>query len=114
PAFAIDSFGSAVDIGPGSPTGMAFGYGAKFPARYQDALYIADWSFGKLRAVHLKPDGASYRGEAEDFVSGQPFPITDFLVNPLDGAMYAAVGGRGAQSALYRIAYRGSESTAPS
>jgi putative heme-binding domain-containing protein len=114
PAFVIDSFGAVVDIGPGSPTGIAFGYGARFPAKYQEALFIADWSFGKLRAVHLTPDGASYSGEAEDFVSGQPFPITDFVVHPLDGAMYVAVGGRGAQSALYRITYRGAESTAPS
>jgi putative heme-binding domain-containing protein len=114
PVFAIDSLGAVADVGPGSPTGIAFGYGARFPARYQDALFIADWSFGKLRAMHLKPDGASYTGEVEDFVSGQPFPITDFVVNPADGAIYAAVGGRGAQSALYRISYRGTESTAPS
>ncbi len=55
PEYAIDSFGTAVDIGPGSPTGVAFGYGAKFPTKYQEAFYIADWSFGKLRAVHLTP-----------------------------------------------------------
>jgi putative heme-binding domain-containing protein len=109
----LDSFGAVVNIGPGSPTGVAFGYGAKFPAKYQDAFYIADWSFGKLRAVHLKPEGSSYAAEVEDFVSGQPFPVTDFVVNPNDGAMYLAVGGRGAQSALYRVTYRGSESTAP-
>ncbi len=114
PAFFIDSLGAVVDIGPGSPTGIAFGYGAKFPAKYQEALYIADWSFGKLRAVHLRPEGASYSAEVEEFVSGQPFPVTDFLVNPSDGAMYVAVGGRGAQSALYRVTYRGEESTAPS
>ena len=109
----LDSFGAAVDIGPGSPTGVAFGYGAKFPAKYQEAFYIADWSFGKLRAVHLKPEGSSYTAEVEDFVGGQPFPITDFVVSPKDGAMYIAVGGRGAQSALYRVTYTGSESTAP-
>ena len=28
----------SVDIGPGSPTGVSFGYGAKFPAKYQEAL----------------------------------------------------------------------------
>ena len=45
-----------VNIGPGSPTGVTFGTGAKFPAKYQDALFIADWSFGKLYAIHLTPD----------------------------------------------------------
>ena len=109
----LDSFGAVVDIGPGSPTGVAFGYGARFPAKYQEAFYIADWSFGKLRAVHLRPEGSSYAAEVEDFIGGQPFPITDFVVSPKDGAMYIAVGGRGAQSALYRVTYTGSESTAP-
>lgn len=109
----VDSFGAVVNIGPGSPTGIGFGYGAKFPAKYQNALFLADWSFGKLRAVHLRPDGASYAADVEDFISGQPFPVTDFVINPRDGAMYLAVGGRGAQSALYRATYVGSESTAP-
>jgi glucose/arabinose dehydrogenase len=114
PAHYVDSVAEVVNIGPGSPTGIAFGYGAKFPAKYQDALYLADWSFGKLRAVHLKPSGASYTGEVEDFIGGQPFPVTDFVIHPADGSMLLAVGGRGAQSALYRVTYAGPESTAPS
>ena len=109
PAYFIDSFGAVVDIGPGSPTGIAFGYGAKFPKKYQDALFICDWSFGKLRAVHLRPEGASYAAEVEEFISGQPLPVTDLVVNPKDGAIYLAVGGRGTQSALYRITYTGGE-----
>jgi putative heme-binding domain-containing protein len=113
PDYYFDSFGAAVNIGPGSPTGIGFGYGAKFPARYQDALYLADWSFGKVRAVHLTPSGATYTGEAEDFISGQPFPVTDFVINPHDGSMLLIVGGRRAQSALYRVTYVGNESTAP-
>lgn len=113
PDYYIDSFGAAVNIGPGSPTGATFGYGAKFPAKYQDALFLADWSFGKIRAVHLTPNGASYTGEIEDFVNGQPFPICDLIINPHDGSMLMVVGGRGAQSAVYRVTYVGSESTAP-
>ena len=109
PAYYIDSFGAVVDIGPGSPTGITFGYGAKFPAKYHDALFISDWSFGKLRAVHLRPEGASYTAEVEEFLSGQPLPVTDVVINPKDGAMYLAVGGRGAQSALYRVTYTGGE-----
>lgn len=114
PDYYFDSFGSVVDVGPGSPTGIAFGYGAKFPAKYQNALFISDWSFGKLRAVHLTPTGGSYTGEVEEFISGQPFPVADVIVNPTDGAMYVVVGGRRAQSALYRVTYTGTESTAPS
>src|SRR5262249_51936873 len=44
---------------------------------------------------------------------GQPFPVTDFVINPRDGSMLLAVGGRGAQSALYRVTYVGKESTKP-
>ena len=114
PAYYIDSFGAVVDIGPGSPTGITFGYGAKFPEKYRDALFISDWSFGKLRAVHLRPEGASYTAEVEEFISGQPLPVTDVVINPKDGAMYLAVGGRGAQSALYRVTYTGGELDTPS
>jgi putative heme-binding domain-containing protein len=113
PAYYVDSFGAVVDIGPGSPTGITFGYGSKFPAKYRDALFIADWSFGKLRAVHLRPQGASYTAEVEEFVSGQPMPLTDVVINPNDGAMYFAVGGRRAQSALYRVTYVGEEVGSP-
>ncbi|HAV65518.1 MAG TPA: heme-binding protein, partial [Verrucomicrobiales bacterium] len=114
PSHYPDSLGAVADVGPGSPTGVTIGYGAKFPAKYQEALYIADWSYGKLYAVHLSPDGASYTGEVEEFISGQPLALTDLEVNPKDGALYFAVGGRRTQSALYRVIYTGKESTRPS
>lgn len=113
PAYYADSLNEVVNIGPGSPTGTTFGTGAKFPAKYQHALYAADWTFGTLYAIHLKPEGSTFRGEKEEFVTGKPLPLTDVVVNPKDGALYFAVGGRRTQSALYRITYTGSESTAP-
>ncbi len=105
PTYYPDNLGSVVDVGPGSPTGIAFGYGAKFPRKYQDALYICDWSYGKMYAVHLSPDGSSYTGELEQFVSASPLPLTDLVVRPQDGALYFAIGGRGTQSGLYRVQY---------
>lgn len=113
PAHYADSVPPVVDIGPGSPTGVTFGYGAKFPAKYQDALYICDWSYGKLYAVHLEPHGATYSGKVEEFIAGTPLPLTDIVINPQDGAMYFAIGGRKVQSGLYRVTYAGDESTAP-
>ena len=113
PEWYADSVPAAVNIGPGSPTGVAFGYGAKFPKKYQNALYILDWSWGKIYAVHLQPDGSSYTGEKEDFISGAPLPVTDIVVNPTDGAMYFTIGGRRVQSGLYRVTYSGDESTEP-
>ena len=101
-----------VDVGPGSPTGIVFGYGAQVPGEVPRALYICDWSYGKLYAVHLEPKGATYRGELEEFVAGTPLALTDVVVNPADGAMYFAVGGRNTQSGLYRVTYDGPEPTA--
>ncbi len=109
PPYFYDSLPAVVDIGPGSPTGIAFGYGAKFPQKYQDALFICDWSYGKLYAVHNTPVGASYKGEAEEFVTASPLPLTDLVIHPKDGAMYFAVGGRRTTSALYRVTYVGEE-----
>lgn len=100
------------NIGPGSPTGVCFGYGAKFPARYQNALFACDWSYGRMFAVQLTPSGASYSAEPEPFLSAQGLPIADVAVSPLDGALYFLTGGRGTQSAVYRVTYAGTESTA--
>jgi putative heme-binding domain-containing protein len=113
PAYCIDNLPPVVNVGPGSPTGMAFGYGARFPARYQKALYLCDWSYGKLYALHLRPEGSTYAGELEEFVAGTPLALTDVVINPTDGAMYFTVGGRNTQSGFYRVTYRGDERTAP-
>ena len=112
PAYYPDSVGAVADIGLGSPTGVTFGTGAKFPDRYQRALYICDWTYGKLYALHLQPAGASYTATFETFVSGKPLPLTDVVVNP-DGALYFTVGGRNTQSGLYRVTYEGVEPTRP-
>ena len=108
PSHYPDSLPPTIDIGPGCPTGAEFGTGANFPRRYQDALYILDWTFGTIYAVHLTPDGASYTGTRETFVAGKPFPVTD-LVFHSDGAMYFAIGGRRTQSALYRVTWAGGD-----
>jgi putative heme-binding domain-containing protein len=112
PDYYGDSFGAVVNVGPGSPTGIAFGTGAKFPAKYQQALYISDWSYGVVYAVHLSAEGSSYSGEFESFVTAAPMPVTDLVIHP-DGSMIFAVGGRKTSSALYRLRYTGEESTAP-
>jgi len=113
PPYYPDSLPAILDIGPGSPTGMVFGYGAKFPTKYQEALFMCDWSYGKLYAVHLTPEYSAYKGQAEDFLNGSPLPLTDVVINPMDGAMYFTVGGRRTQSGLYRLTYVGKESTEP-
>jgi putative heme-binding domain-containing protein len=112
PAYYVDSLPPVLDIGPGSPVGMTFGYGARFPAKYQKALYLLDWTFGTIYAVHLEPDGSSYKAVKEEFLSRTPLPLTDAVIGP-DGALYFAIGGRGTQSELFRVTYVGKEPTDP-
>ena len=112
PEYYQDSLPPVVNIGVGSPTGVRFGTGAKFPAKYQKAFYMMDWTYGRILAVHMQENGASYKGTFENFVVGKPLNVTDFEIGP-DGAMYFATGGRGTQSGLYRVSYSGYESTAP-
>jgi len=113
PNYYPDSLPTTLDIGPGSPTGVVAGTGAKFPAKYQHAIFINDWTYGTMWAIHLESKGASYTATKEEFVFGKPLPLTDVVIHPQDGAMYFAVGGRKTQSGVYRVTYVGDEPTAP-
>ena len=121
PEYYFDSLPAVLNIGLGCPTGVVFGGGARFPAKYQKAFYITDWTYGRLMAVHLEPNGASYKATWENFVAPKslhavagktPLNLTDVVIGN-DGALYFTVGGRGTQANLYRVTYAGTDSTAP-
>lgn len=141
PNHYIDSLPPMVNIGPGSPVGVDFGYGSplaadseiarsahatvpigddskfvyaplKFPAKYQKSMFICDWTFGTMYAIHTEPNMSSYKATKEEFLSRTPLPLTDVVAGS-DGALYFTVGGRGTQSELFRVTYVGTESTAP-
>lgn len=107
PVWYPDNLPPVVDIGPGSPTGVLFGYGSKFPPKYERAFYALDWTYGTMYAIHLKPNGATWTAEKEEFISGKPLPLTDAVIRPADGAMYFLIGGRKTQSGLYRVKWVG-------
>jgi hypothetical protein len=67
PAYYVDSLPPIVNIGPGSPVGVEFGYGLKFPEEYQRALFICDWTFGTMYSIHLLPFGSSYHATRREF-----------------------------------------------
>ena len=123
PVSYADSLPPVCDIGLGCPTGVKFGTMSKWPSRYNTALYVMDWTFGRILAVHPSPQNASYTaknplasythptapeagGDVEVFVSGKAMPVTDLEFGS-DGAMYFTVGGRGTQAALYRVSWVG-------
>lgn len=90
------------DVGKGSPTAVQFGARSHFPPPYREALFILDWAYGRIVAVHMAPRGASYACGAETFLKGRPLNVTDLTFGP-DGAMYFVTGGRQTQSAVYRV-----------
>ena len=113
------------NIGLGCPTGVKFGTKSNFPEKYRRAFFIMDWTFGRILAVHLHPEGASYTAQnplksythptgpeasedVEVFLSGKGMPLTDLEFGK-DGAMYFTVGGRGTQAGLYRVSWIGNE-----
>jgi len=112
PDYYEDSMPSQLDIGPGSPAGVLSGKGAKFPAKYQRAIFGLDWTFATIYAMHLTPDGRGYTATREEFIAGRGLPLTDAVIGA-DGAMYFLTGGRRGQSALWRVTYVGGEATDP-
>jgi len=104
PTYFLDSLPAILDIGRGSPTGVAFYQARQFPPQYDDSMLICDWSLGRILAVHLEHRGASYAASASELVSGQPLNCTDIEVGP-DGAVYFTTGGRGTQGGLFRVSW---------
>ncbi|HAH47815.1 MAG TPA: hypothetical protein DCM07_23765, partial [Planctomycetaceae bacterium] len=91
PEYYADSLPSTLNTGLGSPTGMVFGTDGSFPARFQQALYIADWQNGRILLVDLIPQGATYTCQYEVFLEGGPLNVCDMQFGP-DGALYFITG----------------------
>jgi putative heme-binding domain-containing protein len=106
PAWVPDTLPAAVDVGLGSPTGVAFGYHSSFPAPWRERFFAGDWAYGRILAIELDPQGSSWTGSWQVFASGHPLPVTDLVFGP-DGALYFAVGGRRTSSGLYRVRWTG-------
>ena len=108
--YFADSLGSVLDMGPGSPTAISFGHHSKFPAEFQDKLFVCDWTFGTIFTVEMQESGSSYTGTKTEFLHGSPLNIAAMRFGP-DGAMYFVIGGRTTASRLYRVRYTGARTT---
>lgn len=106
PDYFVDSIPGILDTGRGSPTGAVFYNHFAFPTRYHDVLFLADWSEGRILAVDIKRNGASYTAHSEVFLQGQPLNVTDLDLGP-DGNLYFCTGGRGTAGGVYRISWKG-------
>ena len=104
PPYFFDSLPAVHDLGRGSPTGVTFYQGNQFPARFYDSFLVCDWSQGRILAVFLKRDGATYSATSTELVTGQPLNCTDIEVGP-EGSVYFTTGGRGTQGGLFRVTW---------
>lgn len=106
PDYYLDSLPPIVETGRGSPTGLAVYNHVAFPVRYHNAVFVCDWSRGRILAVRNKPNGGSYKGTSEVFLEGRPLNVTDIAVGP-DGWLYFCTGGRSTEGGIYRVVWEG-------
>lgn len=106
PEHYIDRLPNLTDTGRGSPTGSVCYDHYMFPLRYQQSIFLADWSEGRILNVRLKPNGSTFTATTEVFLQGQPLNVTDLEIGP-EGSMYFCTGGRGTAGGVYRVNYKG-------
>jgi putative heme-binding domain-containing protein len=99
-------------LGRGSPTGVVTYEHTRFPERYRDAIFVLDWTFGRILAIYptgnLPPDERiPDKIPSEIFMETTGtagFAPTAACVAP-DGSLLVCVGGRGTAGAIYRVSY---------
>lgn len=105
------------DFGRGSPTGVACYRHRQFPEMYRNALFVCDWTFGRVMALPLKRFGSTWSSRPVTFMTGIGqfgFAPTDLAVGP-DGSLFVSVGGRGTRGSIFRVqaVKQGGEKNAP-
>jgi len=106
PEYYVDQLPPLLSLGRGSPSGVAAYNHFAYPQKFHGALFIADWSQGRILCVRLKASGGSYTADSSVFLEGNPLNVTDLEVGP-DGNLYFVTGGRGTSGGLYRVRWKG-------
>ncbi len=89
-------------LGRGSPTGVCCYQHHQFGSEYDNAIFVADWTFGRIIVFKKDEDGYD-RGSEFAISRGQfGFAVTDLVVAP-DGSLLVSIGGRGTEGGVFRI-----------
>jgi len=94
-------------FGRSSPTGVVCYRHVQFPEEYRGALFVEDWTFGRVWAMPMVRDGASWKSESREFmtaVGDHGFAPTDIEVGR-DGSLFVSIGGRGTRGGVYRVSH---------
>lgn len=106
PKHFIDQTPPVCETGRGSPAGAVLYQHLQFPVRYQDSMFLADWSEGRILVVRHKPEGAGFIASAETFLKGRPLNVVDLAIGE-DGALYFCTGGRGTAGGVFKVSWNG-------
>jgi putative heme-binding domain-containing protein len=106
PDYFVDSLPATINIGRGSPTGVECYSHYRYPVRYHNALFLGDWSLGRIIVVRMEPADGTYIARSEVFLQGRPLNVTDLAVGP-DGWLYFTTGGRDTEGGIYRVIWTG-------
>ncbi len=95
-------------LGRGSPTGVVCYTSNQFPESFHNAIFVADWTFGRIACFQYDSKENQYdRGKEFAVADGQfGFAVTDLAIGS-QGDLLVSVGGRGTQGGVYSIRYTG-------
>ncbi len=111
PGYFFDMPPVVASVGRGSPTGVACYRHTQFPHAYDGALFVLDWTFGRVLALPIQRSGETWKAKPIAFMTGAGqfgFAPTDVAVGP-DGSLFVCVGGRGTRGGVFRVTYKGAK-----
>lgn len=116
PAYFPDVNPGLVDTGRGSPVGVLVYEHHAWPKKYQNNVYFACWTMGRIYHHPLTLHNGSYKtGPPQIFISAKGnhgFAPVDIVVGK-QGEMYIAAGGRGTRGTVYKVQHLNPNKEAP-